>query len=85
MRELLQEGEFVEIFVDAPLDVCIARDPKGLYARALASEIRNFTGVDQAYEVPEHAEIRLEAGHGDPERLAERVIEDLLRRKIVAG
>jgi bifunctional enzyme CysN/CysC len=84
VRELVQEGEFVEVFVDTPLETCIARDPKGLYARALAGEIKNFTGVDQAYEVPEHAEIHLDAGHGDPLLLAERIIEDLLRRKIVA-
>ena len=83
VRELLAEGEFVEIFVDTPLKECIARDPKGLYARALAGEIKNFTGVDQAYETPENAEIRLEAGHGDPQTLAAAVVEDLLKRKIL--
>ena len=83
VRELVAEGEFVEVFVDTPLETCIARDPKGLYARALAGEIKNFTGVDQAYEVPENAEIHLDAGHGDPALLAERIIEDLARRKIV--
>ena len=83
VRELLDEGEFVEVFVDTPLDVCIARDPKGLYARALAGEIKNFTGVDQAYEVPEHAEIHLDAARADADRLAREVIEELARRKIV--
>ena len=83
VRELVGEGEFVEIFVDTPIETCIARDPKGLYARALAGEIKNFTGVDQAYEVPENAEIRLDADHGDPVLLAERIIEDLARRKIL--
>ncbi|MBX9709943.1 MAG: adenylyl-sulfate kinase, partial [Xanthobacteraceae bacterium] len=53
VRELVGEERFVEIFVDTPLDVCIARDPKGHYRRALAGEIRNFTGVDQSYEAPE--------------------------------
>jgi bifunctional enzyme CysN/CysC len=83
VRELLPEGEFLEIFVDTPLAECIARDPKGLYKRALAGEIKNFTGVDQPYEAPENAEIRLEAGRTDAERLANEVIEQLARRKIV--
>ncbi len=83
VRELLPEGEFIEIFVDTPLDECIARDPKGLYKRALAGELKNFTGVDQPYEAPENAEIRLEAGRKDAERLAHDVIEELAKRKIV--
>jgi bifunctional enzyme CysN/CysC len=83
VRELLPEGEFIEIFVDTPLDECIARDPKGLYKRALAGQLKNFTGVDQPYEAPENAEIRLEAGRKDAERLAHDVIADLAKRKIV--
>jgi bifunctional enzyme CysN/CysC len=83
VRELLDDGEFVEIFVDTPLKECIARDPKGLYARALAGEIKNFTGVDQAYETPENPEVRLEAGREGPEMLAQAVIEELAKRKIL--
>jgi bifunctional enzyme CysN/CysC len=83
VRELLDEGEFVEIFVDTPLEKCIARDPKGLYRRALAGEIKNFTGVDQPYEAPENAEVRLEAGRKDAESLAREVIESLGRLKIL--
>jgi bifunctional enzyme CysN/CysC len=83
VRELLPEGEFIEIFVDTPLDECIARDPKGLYKRALAGQLKNFTGVDQPYEAPENAEIRLDAGRKDAERLAHDVIADLAKRKIV--
>ncbi len=83
VRELLEDGEFVEIFVDTPLDVCKTRDPKGLYKRALAGEIKNFTGVDQPYEAPENPEIRLEAGRKDADRLAHDVIEELTRRKIL--
>jgi len=82
VRELLEEGEFIEIFVDTPLEQCIARDPKGLYRRAMAGEIKNFTGVDQAYEVPENPELRLTAGGGEPAALADAVIADLLRRKV---
>jgi bifunctional enzyme CysN/CysC len=83
VRELIGADEFIEVFVDTPLEQCIARDPKGLYRRALAGEIKNFTGVDQAYETPEHPELHLETGSNDAASLAERVIDDLVRRKIV--
>ncbi len=62
VREILPPGGFVEVFVDAPLDVCRQRDPKGLYAKAARGEIRQFTGIDSPYEVPEHAEVRIPAG-----------------------
>ena len=65
------------------MEECVARDPKGLYKRALAGEIKNFTGVDQAYEVPENPELRLMAGEQDAATLAHRVIDDLISRKIV--
>jgi bifunctional enzyme CysN/CysC len=80
VRELLDPGEFIEIFVDAPLEVCIARDAKGLYRRALAGDIKNFTGVDQTYEAPESCEIHLSAAEQAAEALADEVIEKLLSR-----
>jgi bifunctional enzyme CysN/CysC len=80
VRELLEPGEFIEVFVDAPLDVCIARDTKGLYRRALAGEIKNFTGIDQPYEAPENAEIRLAAAAQAPEVLADQVVDELVQR-----
>ena len=83
VRELIGADEFIEVFVDTPLEQCIARDPKGLYRRALAGEIKNFTGVDQAYETPEHPELHLYTGSGDAATLADKVIEDLVRRGIV--
>jgi bifunctional enzyme CysN/CysC len=83
VRELLDSNEFIEVFVDTPLDECIARDPKGLYRRALAGEIKNFTGVDQPYEVPENPELRLLAGRKEAEQLASDVIDALLARKIL--
>jgi bifunctional enzyme CysN/CysC len=83
VRELLDGEEFIEVFVDTPIEQCIARDPKGLYARALAGEIKNFTGVDQPYEVPENPELHLMAGSTDAERLANDVIEELIRRMIL--
>ncbi|MSP32216.1 MAG: sulfate adenylyltransferase subunit CysN [Pseudolabrys sp.] len=83
VRESLDTGEFIEVFVDTPIEECIARDPKGLYRRALAGEIKNFTGVDQPYEVPENPEIHLLDFKTEPEELANRVIEELVRRKIL--
>ena len=83
VRELLDTGEFLEIFVDTPLEECIARDPKGLYRRAIAGEIKNFTGVDQPYEAPEKAELRLAAGRDTPEKLANQVVDELIRRLII--
>ncbi len=83
VRELVGRDEFFEVFVDAPIEACIARDPKGLYKRALAGEIRNFTGIDQAYERPEAAEIVLDAGAGVPENLADQVIAALEARDVI--
>jgi bifunctional enzyme CysN/CysC len=83
VRELVPDGEFVEIFVDTPIEECIARDAKGLYRRALAGEIKNFTGVDQPYEVPENPDLRLPGDRERPDALAARVIEHLLRRGIL--
>jgi bifunctional enzyme CysN/CysC len=80
VRDLAAEGEFLEIYVKAPLATVIARDPKGLYKRALAGEIKNFTGVDQAYEEPESAEIILDSSGDTPETLAERIIAELEAR-----
>ena len=65
---------FVEVFVDTPIEVCEARDPKGLYAKARAGEIRGFTGIDDPYEAPEHPDLRLTPADGDPAAQAERVL-----------
>jgi len=83
VREMVDEGEFLEVFVDAPLELCIARDPKGLYRRALAGEIRNFTGIDQIYEPPAAPEVVLQSGSGTPGELADFVIAELERRGII--
>jgi adenylylsulfate kinase len=67
-------GSFIEVFVDAPLEVCEARDPKGLYKKARAGDLSNFTGVKDAYEPPENPELRLDAAQFPPEALAEQVL-----------
>ncbi|RRZ97145.1 adenylyl-sulfate kinase [Erwinia sp. 198] len=60
VRDMVGEGRFIEIFVDTPLAICETRDPKGLYKKARAGELRNFTGIDAVYEAPERPEIRLD-------------------------
>ena len=82
-RELLEEGEFVEVFVDTPLEECIRRDPKGLYAKAQRGEIVNFTGIDSPYEAPEHAEIHLHTSGKDVDVLADEVETWLRDRGII--
>ncbi len=79
-RELVEDGEFVEVFVDTPLAVCEERDPKGLYRKARAGEIRNFTGIDSVYEVPQNPDIALMAAEHGPDELAEQVIAWLAGR-----
>ncbi len=79
-RGLVEEGEFVEVFVDAPLDVVEERDPKGLYRKARAGEIANFTGIDSPYEAPESPEIRLPTDSLAPETAADQVIDYLRDR-----
>ena len=76
-RARFEEGEFLEIFVDVPLALAEQRDVKGLYRKARAGQIPNFTGIDSAYETPEHAEVRLDAGNESPEKLAAQVLEKL--------
>ena len=73
-REMMEEGEFIEVFVDAPLDVCEQRDPKGLYKKARAGEIKNFTGIDSAYEPPENPEIVLKTAEHQVYDLADNVV-----------
>jgi adenylylsulfate kinase len=67
-------GDFVEIFVDTPLEVCEARDPKGLYKKARAGELKGFTGIDDPYEAPAKAELTLDGGQKTAEALADEVI-----------
>jgi bifunctional enzyme CysN/CysC len=84
VRDTAAEGEFVEIYVEAPLETVIARDPKGLYKRALAGEIQNFTGVSQPYEPPEAPELVLNSAEESAEALADRVVAQLERRGFIA-
>ena len=73
-RELAGTGEFIEIFVDTPLQVCMTRDPKGLYEKARLGAIKNFTGIDSPYEAPEQAELTIKTVEAPAEIQAERVL-----------
>ncbi|MHB1870695.1 MAG: sulfate adenylyltransferase subunit CysN [Steroidobacteraceae bacterium] len=84
VRELLEADEFIEVFVDTSLEECKRRDPKGLYARALEGKIKNFTGIDSPYEPPEHAEVVLTPSPLGPQEEAQRVLEALRERQIIA-
>ncbi|SIO93524.1 adenylyl-sulfate kinase [Vibrio spartinae] len=83
VRELLPEGEFLEVFVNTTLDVCELRDPKGLYKKARAGEITNFTGIDAEYEVPLQPEIDLPAGDMGIDALVEQCLTELSQRGII--
>ena len=82
-RELFDEGEFLEVFVDTPLDVCEERDEKGLYKKARQGLIKNFTGIDSAYELPERADVTLDGAGATPEALVELLLVELKRRNVV--
>jgi bifunctional enzyme CysN/CysC len=76
-RELFEPGEFLEIYVDTPLETCEARDPKGLYKLARSGELPNLTGIGSAYEPPENPDIVLSAGIHPPAVLAEETVNAL--------
>jgi bifunctional enzyme CysN/CysC len=85
VRSLVADGEFLEIFVDTPLEDCIARDPKGLYKKALAGEIRNFTGIGSPYERPLNADIVIATRDTTPDGGADQVVALLKERGLLEG
>jgi len=74
VRELLDPGQFIEVYVNASLETCEARDPKGLYKKARAGEIKGFTGIDDPYEAPEQPELTLDSDNKDVSELAKEVV-----------
>lgn len=84
-RSLVEQGEFLEVFVDAPLEVCEGRDPKGLYAKARRGEIKQFTGIDSPYEPPEAPELRVDTGATDVDGCLEALLGELRKRGIVGA
>jgi adenylylsulfate kinase len=83
VRRTLRDGEFIEVFVDTPIEICERRDPKGLYKKARAGEIKGFTGIDDPYEPPLAPEVILAGGEETPDQLAERVIDHLILMEII--
>ena len=77
VRELMSEGDFIEVFIDTPLELCEGRDPKGLYAKARTGEIPNFTGISDPYEAPENAELVIKTEACTPEEAANQIIDEL--------
>lgn len=82
IRNNLRPGEFIEVFVDTPIEVCESRDPKGLYKKARAGEIKGFTGIDDPYEPPESPELVLSAAEKTPDVLANEVMVYLQKQGI---
>lgn len=83
IRSTLRPGEFIEIFVDTPIEICERRDPKGLYKKARAGELKGFTGIDDPYEAPHAPELVLAGGEQTPDQLAETVIDHLILKEII--
>lgn len=83
-RELFDPGEFLEIFVDTPLTVCEERDPKGLYRKARAGLIKNFTGIDSAYQPPENADFSLPADRVSADELVAQLMAELESRGLIS-
>jgi adenylylsulfate kinase len=83
-RNLLVDGEFVEIFINTPLEECEKRDPKGLYQKARQGDIKDFTGIDSPYEAPENPEITLDFSGQTAEQSAEELFDLLIQKKMVA-
>ncbi|MCB9955499.1 MAG: sulfate adenylyltransferase subunit CysN [Caulobacterales bacterium] len=84
-RELVEDGEFLEVYVSTPLNVCETRDVKGLYAKARRGEIKHFTGIDSAYEAPQNAELTIDTSKIPATAAAEQIVEYLQQNGYLAG
>ena len=84
VRELVDKGEFIEVFVDTPLSICESRDPKGLYRKARSGKIASFTGISSVYEEPEQAEIHIQTNKVSIDEASQKVIEYLQNKGYLA-
>jgi len=80
VREIVGADEFVEVFIDTPIEICMQRDPKGLYEKAKSGAIKNFTGISSPYEAPEQAELTIHTVQAEPEQHAQRIVDYLRER-----
>ena len=83
VKELVEEQEFIEVFIDTPLEVCESRDPKGLYKKARAGEIKDFTGIDSPYEKPTKADIHIQNNNISIEKVCEQIVEYLVENNYI--
>lgn len=83
VRDLVEEKEFVEVYISTPLSTCEERDPKGLYKKARSGQIKNFTGIDSDYEVPHHPEVTLNTAELNVSECVDRVISYLKQNEII--
>jgi len=83
VREILEGNEFLEVYVECPLEECEKRDPKGLYKKARSGEIRDFTGIDSPYESPANPEVTINTNTQSVEECVQTVIEYLANRKFI--
>ena len=77
VREIFEKGRFIEVYIDTPIEVCMQRDPKGLYAKAMNGEIKNFTGIDSPYQAPTQPEVRIATQNNSPAQSVE-IIKSLI-------
>mgnify|MGYP001827308080 FL=1 len=83
VRELMPDGQFIEVFVDTPIEICESRDPKGLYKKVRSGDIKNFTGIDAPYEAPETPEVHLQTDKLSIDEAAEKVVDYLAKQGII--
>ncbi len=81
--ELLAEGEFIEVYIDTPIAVCERRDPKGLYKKARAGEIKDFTGIDSGYDIPQAPRIHVKTAEKSVQACAEQIVDYLLNQGFI--
>ncbi|TPH15956.1 adenylyl-sulfate kinase [Litorilituus lipolyticus] len=81
----LEQGEFIEVFIDTPIEVCEQRDPKGLYKKARAGEIKDFTGIDSTYDVPESPQIHVKTAEQSIEACAQQIVNYLIERQFISS
>jgi adenylylsulfate kinase len=84
-KEKLAEGEFIEVFIDTPISVCEQRDPKGLYKKARAGEIKDFTGIDSSYDVPQSPQIHVKTAEQSIEQCAEQIVNHLIAQGFISA
>ncbi|MAD05620.1 MAG: adenylyl-sulfate kinase [Pseudoalteromonas sp.] len=83
VRNLVEDGEFIEVFLDTPLEVCETRDPKGLYKKARAGEIKHFTGIDSDYQIPASPEIKIDTSKNTLDQSVQELVAYLKQQKII--